>query len=287
MVNDGTSDSGPDSVTITANAEAEEEGDEADGGKRKAFVGEVQGEPGELVTLIQQGKGETVNIGLPEGYQDQVRTPGGPRAGTFGDGAKVVILARWANDRWEGMWVLVKPVKPPQTLTGSVVSIEDGIVTIMRRNGTTKTLQLPSGVEAPAVGELVTAFPDDRPGKGGLARAKGLVNSSQVRDRLLKLIEDLTIEDGELPAKALEARERRVNFLSKLLENHGARKVEVLNKALDRVERKAQASIQRAIAKAEKGRQEAKDAIKRAKEKVGPLEGRGPPAGLRRGGIGR
>jgi Purple acid Phosphatase, N-terminal domain len=99
----------------------------------RAFVGIVFEEPGKTATLIQQGAGEPVTITLPDNYT--IKTPGGPRAGTFQIGARVVILAERVDEDWVALRVLVKPVKPNLPVTGVVVSVEPDSVALIAPDG--------------------------------------------------------------------------------------------------------------------------------------------------------
>ena len=78
---------------------------------RRAFVGVVEGEPGETVTVIQKGNRGPVTIALGS---HEVKTPGGPFASTLGDGAHVVVQARNDNGNWIAVRILVKPGEYPE-----------------------------------------------------------------------------------------------------------------------------------------------------------------------------
>ncbi|MCH8280452.1 MAG: hypothetical protein IIC96_07195 [Chloroflexi bacterium] len=193
-------------------------GTAANGPKRKAFVGVVEGDPflndvlAESVTISQKGnKGEiTISLANPD---IKIKKPGGPRVrGTFSDGARVVIQARNEDDGWVAIRVLVKPVKPAHpAFTGAVVAIAEGVITIMQPDGSTKQVELEAGATPPAIGELVTGFtgPAGDDGEGGAnkpAKAKGLVKASKIRARLEGFLQELTTDTGDLPEAAAEAK---------------------------------------------------------------------------------
>ena len=218
------------------------------------------------MTIIQQGKGTEITIILPGTYE--LKTPGGPRAGTFEDGARVVILARRVGEDWVAIRVLVKPVKKPHPLLGVVVGIEGSQTTILRHNGKTETVELPPGTELPQEGDLITIF------SGPSSKAKGLVRAEEVRQRLQNHLGEATGDDGdEADGQDLQAQSKRFEKLSQLLENHQNRHVERLESALARAPEKAQAAIQRAKDKATNGQQRAHDAIEKARDKVNKAKG--------------
>ncbi len=64
---------------------------DGEGSKRRAFVGVVDGEPDSTVDVIRNGTNERVTIRL-EDYK--LKQPGKMAAGSFADGARVVILSQ-------------------------------------------------------------------------------------------------------------------------------------------------------------------------------------------------
>ncbi|MFQ6026935.1 MAG: hypothetical protein ACE5Q6_05395 [Dehalococcoidia bacterium] len=232
-------------------------------GKRKAFVGIVLDEPGNSVTISKQGTGERITILLTEPYE--LKTPGGPdRADSFALGARVVIQVRLVGEDWVAIRVLVKPRKPNLPLTGVVLSVENGVVTITLPDGTTQTLDLPEGFEDLTAGELITAFP------GNSGNAKGVVKAGKIRDRLEKFLDKLTQDETE-PADEAEAeiQSKRVANLIRVLEKHSERQIGIMDEVLDRVPEHAREKLERAKENVEKGRARAIEAIGRAKDRFG------------------
>ena len=219
----------------------------------------------------------------------EVRTPGGPVAGSFTDGANVVILALRDDAGWAAMWVLVKPTGlRAQPVTGAVVSVQDGVLTIMRGDGTTKTVQLGRGVAPPEVGELVTGFAGppasgDAPDRNGHPVTRGLVRASEVRRRLESFLNDLTAEGGGLPEEATGHRAQLVDDVAVILEGHADERVNILEK-LNRRNLPAQAAegMQRALEKTKGDRGQARINAAEARTKAGPPPGRGRGQGNRR-----
>ncbi|MFQ5860635.1 MAG: fibronectin type III domain-containing protein [Dehalococcoidia bacterium] len=243
---------------------------------RRAFVGVVDGDPNGSVTLIQQGTGELVTIML-DGHE--VKTPGGPRADAFTDGARVVVQARQVNGLWEAVKVVVKPKKPPFPLVGAVVSVDDGIVTIMRRNGTTKTVQLPPGVDAPGTGALVTAFAGPSAGEDGEEDGEappvvtGLMRADEVRERLGRHLGQLA-DDPDLPG---QARGRLVADLATTLDNFSAQHIVLLETVRGKAPAAAHKGLNNALANAHRGRDAALATAAEARAKAGPHGDDGGP----------
>ena len=168
--------------------------------RRRAFVGVVDGEPGATVDVVRNGTNQRVTIRL-EDYK--LKTPGKTIAGSFSDGARVVILSQRDGEEWVAVWVMVKPQKlVNRPVVGTVVGVENGVLTIVQPNGTTSTIELPEGIRAPEAGELVTLFANDtEAGEGDTKQkrrreAKGLVKASKVRARLERFLEELTTDEA-------------------------------------------------------------------------------------------
>ncbi|MCH8898666.1 MAG: fibronectin type III domain-containing protein [Chloroflexi bacterium] len=205
-------------------------------GQRKAFVGTVVGYHGDTVGLTKQGTGEYVTILLPDGYYS-VKTPGGPRAGTFGDGASVVILAKNVGGGWVAIWVLVKPTKPIAPVTGVVTGVGPTSITITGPDGETHLIRLTGQAKKAAedleIGEVVTVLR----GKGN--QAKRLVTANEVRIRMLADIEADGEDEGEVEEDDQDEAEKkfkskRVDALIRGLERLGLQQLQVLGHALDR-----------------------------------------------------
>ena len=249
------------------------------GKRRRAFVGVVDVEPGATVTLIRKATAERVTVRL-DSYK--LRTPGGPVAGSFTAGAKVVILARRDGDEWTALWVLVKPTGPrAQPVTGAVVGVEDGVLTIMRRDGTTKSIKLGRGVAPPEVGEVVTGFAG--PAGDGEAQdaegppvTKGLVKAAKVRERLERFLRNLTTEDGSMPEEADGHRAQLVDDVALILENHADQRVDILEKLIRRnLPPRAVEGMRRALEGNEGDRGQARSRAAAARTTAGPPPGRG------------
>ena len=290
-ISDGSS---TDDATVTIMITVGEPEDDGDGVKRKGFVGVVANkDSGSFDVVFPDASFET--IALPEEYR--LKQPGKPgkNQGDFVDGARVAVLAQLLEDEsWEAVQVLVKPLgHGSHVVTGAVVGTEDGVVTILLPNGKTKRVKLPAGAGAPQEGEVVTTLvegPPDTDGEGEEeegppAQATGMVRAAEVRERLQRHLDELTVEEGDLPEGKAQARAKRVQRLSELLESHGERHLGILDNALSREKNeKARAAIQNARGRAEEGRQKSQATIERARGRAGlppkgrPEESRGGPS---------
>ena len=279
---------------------------EAEQGTRRGFVGEIidETEDGSVVTDIDEDglgvmvvlthAGDEIVIELPEddGSRDyDLRIPGEPAvtgvAGTLEVGAQVGVLTQLVDDEWVALQVVVKPVRPTtEVVVGAVVSVETDetgarILTIVRPDGTTKTIELGPNAAVPPEGDLVTVFSDPESEEdGGPPVANGLVRAAEVRERLNGFLEDLT-ENGELPPEAAQARARQVDDLASLLETHTSWHLDILqNLSEDEgLPEAGKDGILNAIENAQRGRDQALANAAEARANAGPPEGRGKPGG--------
>ena len=252
-------------------AKNEGEGDNDGGEKRKAFVGVVTGiatsTTSTTVTLTRNGTGESVTVTL-DGSEDY-KYPGGPRAGSFEEGARVVILTRLVDGDRVAKKVLVKPVKPDIPTSGVVVSVVDGEVTVTGPNGTTQTFTLPDGAEEPVEGDWVTVF------RGQSGKEKGLVKASKVQERLERFLEKLTAKADDLPDAAINARARLVSDLAAVLENYTSRQADIIESLSQDGDLPAKAvkGVEKALEKARRAQEKGKAVAKDARSKAGPPSG--------------
>ena len=249
---------------------------------RRALVGTVSGFATStvatttvIVTVTKQGTGELVELTLDG--SEIIKTPGGPRAGTFDVTARVVIKTKWVNGELVVDRVLVKPVKPPLPLVATVVDVEDGVLTLLLPNGKTKIIKGPKGADAPDVGEVVTAFvgpsQDSDGGEDGDQPPEytGLVTASKVHDRLQRFIEKLAAKEDKLPEAALAARARLVANLAAVLEDYDSELVDLIQNQGqgEGLSPSAARGLEKALEKARRGRAHGQDCYCRC-----PLQGR-------------
>ncbi|MBI4329052.1 MAG: hypothetical protein HY685_04205 [Chloroflexi bacterium] len=242
---------------------------EEEGARRAGLVGIVSSYnavTGALGLDVKGGPKEACSAITVTG-DTKVKTPGESAAtavaGTLEAGAKVAVLVeRLPDGSCTAIQVVVKPVAPTSpAVIGTVVSVENGLLTITRPDGTTKTIQLPPGVTPPAVGEVVTAFA--RPPRGGERGAPptltGLVRAEEVHQRLRAFLQTLASEQSTLPEKAAQALDRRLTHIAALLDNHLSHRLAILQQASEKKDLPAQAraGIQKAIEKAHQDRDEA------------------------------
>ena len=247
--------------------------------KRRAFVGTLDGIMGVdvssiTVNLQTSGGGDSQDIGLPgdplvvsaEGTvtSDFIRTPGGPRAGTATDGARVVVLAeRNEEGAWTVLWMLVKPLKPEVPLNGVVVAADGAEVTVETPNGDTEIVTLPEGAGEVTPGEVITVF------RGHSRHARGLVRAAEVKHRLKKFL-DHAEEEVDQPEEVADGRGNkhdraaaRAERIAKFLERFSERQTRMLDRAIDRAPEKARERLARARKRIQAQREDHQESIRR------------------------
>lgn len=173
---------------------------------------------------------------------------------------------------------MVKPVRPTvEAVTGAVISRDGNVITIQLPNGETKELTIGQGQQPPEVGEAVTAFANRANPNGGRPEVTGIEKADQVRQRLEGFLEDVSENRPDLPPAVQHARTRIADRLTTLLEDHGHRHVELLQRVMDsdRVPDAAKQRIETAIGKANAGIDSAQEKIEQARDRLG-LPERGP-----------
>ena len=271
---DGTNATSTNPGTNATTTASIADGDGDGEGKGKAFVGVVSAIDKTEFTLIQNGTGDAVDIYL-YGYDTaNLKTPGGGRARTFAVGARVVIKARWVDSEWVAVTGLVKPA-PPRALTGIVVAVQDGVVTVMRHNGKTQSMQLSPEAEVPAVGDVATILEGlvyDGTEVGGLPLGSAVVKATKVRQRLELMLKEISESNGDLTEEKARGKAKQAQRLAQLLAGHGVGELQLIDTALEGASPEDQSAFQNAkdktqaaIARAEA---KAQAAVERSQAKV-------------------
>ena len=273
-------------------------------GGRKGYVGTFTLGDGDFTVTTKK---EEVIIRIPVGGLEPItRIPGlaaatveaeGSTSDLLVNGARVAVLVEFLMEDGgtdlvlEARQIMVKPnLQLP--VVGAVVSVdinEDGVrtLTIMRPDGTTKEVLLGAEVDAPGIGQVVTAFP----GRGSRGRgqgegddgdpptATGLVLAEQVLQRLEGFLVDLTAGDSSLPPQAAERRSQQVADVAAILESHASEHVAILEKISQKPDLPPQAilGMLNHLTKAKGGRDRANVRAQEARDKAGPPAGRGRP----------
>lgn len=233
-----------------------------------------------VLVINDADEGEFV-VALGSDYT--LRTPGSETpsdvAGVLAVGAKVAVLAQSsAGGDLTAVQVLVKPVRPTtEPVTGAVVSRSGNTITIQRPDGTTKTVELPSGAPVPEEGDLVTAFVPER----GQASAKGLVRAQEISQRLNAHLNEQLEELGssDLSERERETVEERLARVASLFEQHSTKRVDALQRVLDsgRLPEAARTRVETALGRAQAGFDQAMSAAASARDRAGLPEGAGRP----------
>ena len=223
---------------------------------RRAFVGVVEDDPGSSVTLTLNETDDQITIQLTSSYE--LKTPGGPRAGTFVAGARVVILSEIKNGELVAIQVLVKPVTPTQPITGVVTTVDGNTVTVITPKGKTITFEIGDESELPDVGELVTSL--------GSSNDKNneVVKTENVRKRLLKFLESINDDengDANIPIAHAEV-------LIEALQDLDEQEIQIINDVLTQAPAQAQAGIFAERGRIEEDLKASQEAISKAKSKL-------------------
>lgn len=263
---------------IAAGAQETPEAQAVEEDARIGYVGTVASYDGSVL-VVDPVRDDTDDVSLNVNGDTQIRTPGGPVAGVLEGGARVAVLGIEEDDgSWTALQIMVKPVRPTiEAITGAVVSREGDVITIQLPSGETKEVTIGQGQQAPEVGEAVTAFANRANTNGGRPEVTGMERADQVRKRLQGFLEDVSENRPDLPPAVQDARTRITDRLTTLLEDHGQRHVEMLQRIMDsdRIPDAAKQRIQTAIGRANSGNESAQQAIDKARDRLG-LPERGP-----------
>ncbi|MEE8519214.1 MAG: hypothetical protein V3S98_08835 [Dehalococcoidia bacterium] len=277
-------------MLVVTSVSAQENGDEEED-SRDGIVGEVISaeidEDGSGTVVVLTAEGEEVAVELSAGEYD-LKTPGSTD-GSIEEGDQVALLVEDGS----AVQVLVKPDRPLNPpVTGSVVSIVDRVLTILKPNGTTQIVQLGPKDDPPALGDLVTTFIDDASdtddASGGPSVSRGLVRADEVRERLNRFIDEELNDASGTDDEGGQGRAKRIEKLAGLLETHASKHVDVLSGLLEREDLPAQgkAGIAKALANAQGHRADALQRASNARSRAGrpaDLPG-GRPEGRGQGG---
>jgi len=284
---------------IAEEPEADDEVGKA-AGDRQGYVGTFTSGTGAFTLTTKRGE---IEIQIPEeGLEPITRTPG-QAGGSLENGSRIAVLVEFVDQGAAELakvaqQIIVKPA-PQLPIVGAVVSIttdESGARTlsIMRRDGTTKEVQLGPDADPPEIGDLVTAFrgrslsADGEAGQEGPPVVRGLVRAEEVRQRLEGFLEDLTAGVGELPTEAAERRAQRVADVAALLDDHASKHVEIILRVSQNEKLPPQAvqGMRNGLERAQRGRDQAKVRATEARAKAGPPSGRGGRGSQSQGGPG-
>ena len=258
----------------------------------RGLVGQVQDLDGNSFLLIQNGTGETFTVSL-NGFDatTALTTPGGQDQ--FRNGAQVAVLV---DGGLTAVQILVKPSRPSVLpFSGAVISVEDGMMTVVRPSGESMTVQISSGETAPKAGAVVMGFARASDGRGAPPISTGLTTAAEMRSRLEGFLEKAnnapnprseqtgpnphTGQAGASPRseqRGASAQERSAR-LAQILADHTARQVAILQGVLDKdnLSDKARDAVTRAHSTASVGLQRAMEVAVLARAAVRDMGVRG------------
>lgn len=198
-----------------------------------------------------------------------IKTPGGPRAGTFEDDAEVVVFGQETEGGdWEAVWILVKPVRPEIPIHGVVIRVDGDDVTVETPDGDNETLTFPGRGHDLTLGEVITVF------RGKSGNNNGLVRAEDVKNRLKGFLEDVE-EDVDEPEEVVDGNglkhdqeaahaERVADFLARFSE----RQSELIIRVIDRAPASVKAKLEQVRDRIQEQRAEHMEAIQRIRAKL-------------------
>ena len=249
----------------------------------RGLVGQVRGLNGDSFLLIQNGTGEefTVSLGGFDASTD-LTTPSGLNITSGGqeqlqNGAQVAILV---DENLTAVQILVKPSRPTALpFSGAVTTIGNGTMTVVRPNGESMTVQIPSGESAPQAGAVVMGFARASDSRGAPPVSTGLTTAEEMRSRLEGFLDEANSAASRRPDQAGPNPQERSARLAEILANHTAHQVAILQGVLDRdnLSNKARAAVARAHSSAKVGLQRASEVAVLARAAVRDMGVRGVP----------
>lgn len=233
----------------------------------RGLVGQVKDLDGNSFLLIQNGTGETFTVSL-NGFDatTALTTPGGQDQ--FRNGAQVAVLV---DGGLTAVQILVKPSRPSvQPFSGAVISVEDGMMTVVRPSGESMTVQIPSGESAPKAGAVVMGFARASDSRGAPPISTGLTTAEEMRSRLEGFVDKANSAASRRPEQGGPNPQQRSARLAEILANHTAHQVAILQGVLDKhnLSDKARAAVMRAHSSAKVGLQRAREVAARARDAV-------------------
>ncbi len=253
----------------------------------RGLVGEVTEIREDSFTLEQKGTGEIITVSL-EGFEakSNLTIHGAADENEFAEGSQVAVLV---DGDQVAKQILVKPSKPSlQAFSGAVASHEEDTMTIVRPDGESLTIQVPSGTPSPETGAVVMGFAHDAHGPGELPVGTGLTTADEMRNRLEGFLQEVSRGKQNRSAEADVQREERIARLSQILADHSARHLAVLEGVLanGNLNEAARAAMDKATTLAQEGLRRAQEAVSQAQAssqqngergKPGEVPGRGTP----------
>ena len=261
----------------------------------RGLVGEVRDLSDGSFTLIQNGTGEEFILFFDSFDAGVALTNHGGGRAQFQDGAQVAVLV---NDEFTAVQILVKPSRPSiLPFSGAVTKVEDGMLTVVRPNGETMTIRVPSGERAPRAGAVVMGFARASDNRGAPPVSTGLTTAAEMRSRLEGFLEKAnnapnprseqtgpnprSEQAGASPRseqRGTSAQERSAR-LAQILADHTARQVAILQGVLDldkdNLSDKARDAVTRAHSTASVGLQRAMEVAVLARAAVRDMGVRG------------
>ncbi len=164
----------------------------------RGLVGQVRDLDGHSFLLTQNGTGETFNV-LLDGFDAStaLTTHASGGQAQFQNGAQVAVLV---DGNLTAVQILVKPSRPTVLpFSGAVTTIENGTMTVVRPNGESMTVQIPSRKSAPQAGAVVMGFARASDSRGAPPVSIGLTTAEEMRSRLEGFLDEANSAASDRP----------------------------------------------------------------------------------------
>lgn len=234
--------------------------------------------------VVEKANGESVTIIVDIGTV--ILAPGAEGvAGELEAGAQVAVLVELAPESVpRAIEIVVKPVSElNQPVTGAVADFQDGVITILRPDGTLIMVTRPANAPPFETGQVVTVFarraggPDGSPVIGS-----GMMTADQVRDRLRDQLRTMMDDDADRTQTQDRLRTQLLTRLAAALETHEQTRLRLLEQLKTHtkgVPVAAQLAVQSRLQSATQAQAQVSAEVQAAIQKANELGPGGPPAG--------
>lgn len=182
-------------------------------------------------------------------------------------GQRIAVLAEVGDDTaYTAVRVMLIPGTPTRRhVSGVVVSVENGLMTIVNAAGDSMTIELPAGVKGGVVGDFISAAVRQ---SGGKHVASGACTAEEMQTRLRTHLNALAdFEAGNVTGN--QTRDQLMNRLGDEIEGLCLRNKSELNKVMAKAPESAKAAMKAAIGDCEERLEQARLQIREAQNRAG------------------
>ena len=246
--------------------------DEADSlhenGEYQGIVGTVGAESDITagVLVIETGNSGSVEVLLGENTTFQAPGQDEVSKDDIEIGKKVAVLASVNTDgTYAALRVMLVPGTPTRRhLSGVVVSVKDGVMTMINAAGENLTVELPEGVRGGVVGNFISMAVRNQNGKH---IASGVCTAEEIQARLRAHLDAVAGLSGNLTGN--QTREQMMTRLGDEIEGLCLRNKSALNKVMAKAPESAKTAVKEAIGECDELLEQNRQRIRDAKNRVG------------------